>query len=147
MMEIFSSGGLSQIPSFQTIIPFRCLPEMNGTVLFDSSCKLCTGLIRFIKRRDNNNRFLLVSLQSEEGKGVLQEAGLSETDSNTAVYIRDGRTFLRSSAVLNILKDLGGYWKLLFAFIIIPSIIRDFIYRLIASNRYIIFGRRDSCQI
>jgi predicted DCC family thiol-disulfide oxidoreductase YuxK len=120
---------------------------MNGTVLFDGNCNLCNGLVSFIKKRDTRNRFHFVSLQSEEGKGVLLTSGLPENDSDTAVYIKDGRTFLRSSAVLHILKDLGGTLKLLYIFIIIPPIIRDFIYRLIAHNRYRLFGKRDACQI
>ncbi|HBQ83463.1 MAG: hypothetical protein A2X04_05840 [Bacteroidetes bacterium GWF2_41_9] len=119
---------------------------MQGIVLYDDICNLCTGLVLFIKTRDKNKRFHFVSLQSEEGKGLLLAAGLPETDSDTALYIKDGRSYLRSSAVLNILKDLGGAWKILFAFIIIPPIIRDFIYRLIANNRYNLFGKRDSCQ-
>lgn len=120
---------------------------MNGTVLFDGNCNLCNGLVSFIKKRDNRKSFHLVSLQSEEGRGVLLASGLRETDSDTAVYIKNGRTFLRSSAVLNILKDLGGTWKILYVFIIIPPFIRDFFYRLIAHNRYRLFGKRDSCQI
>jgi len=88
-----------------------------------------------------------VSLQSEEGRGLLLASGLPETDSDTAVYIKNERAYLRSSAVLRILKDLGGAWKIMVAFLIIPPFIRDFIYRFIAHNRYRFFGKKDSCQI
>jgi predicted DCC family thiol-disulfide oxidoreductase YuxK len=120
---------------------------MKGTVLFDGICNLCNGLVQFIKKRDKRKRFHFVALQSEEGRGVLLSSGLPETDSDTAVYIKDGQTYLRSSAVLHILKDVGGAWKILYVFIIIPPIIRDFLYRLIAHSRYQLFGKRDSCQI
>lgn len=120
---------------------------MNGTVIFDSKCNLCNGLVSFIKKRDKSKRFHFVSLQSEEGRGMLLEAGLPETDSDTAIYKKDGQFYLRSSAVLHILKDIGGTWKTLYVFIIIPPFIRDFFYRLIAHNRYRLFGKRDTCQI
>jgi predicted DCC family thiol-disulfide oxidoreductase YuxK len=74
----------------------------------------------------------------------LLAAGLSETESDTAVYIKNGRTSLRSSAVLHILKDLGGTWQILYVFIIVPPFIRDFFYRLIAHNRYRLFGKKES---
>ena len=120
---------------------------MKGIVLFDGICNLCNGLVLFIKKRDKRNRFRFVTLQSEEGRGMLLEAGLPETDSDTAIYKKDGQFYLRSSAVLHILKDLGGTWKILYVFIIIPPFIRDFFYRLIAHNRYRLFGKRESCQI
>jgi predicted DCC family thiol-disulfide oxidoreductase YuxK len=120
---------------------------MNGTVLFDGICNLCNGLILFTKKRDTSKRFRFVTLQSEEGRGMLLEAGLPETDSDTAIYKKDGQFYLRSSAVLHILKDLGGTWKILYIFIIIPPFIRDFFYRFIAHNRYRLFGKRDNCNI
>jgi len=76
---------------------------------------------------------------------MLIATGLPLSETDTAVYMREEKYYLRSSAVLNILKDLGGFWRILYVFIIIPAFIRDFIYRLIARNRYLIFGRRVFC--
>jgi len=109
---------------------------MSGTVLYDSSCNLCNSQVRFIRRRDRNNRFRFVPLQSEEGKEMLHHAGLPDGESDTVVYQKSGRHYLRSSAVLSILKDLGGGWRLLYPLVIIPSFIRDSIYRLVARNRH-----------
>jgi predicted DCC family thiol-disulfide oxidoreductase YuxK len=120
---------------------------MKGTVFYDDICNLCNELILFIKERDKMNIFRFVTLQSEEGKGVLHETGLPETDSDTAIYKKDGQFYLRSSAVLHILKDLGGTWKILYVFIVFPPFIRDFFYRLIAHNRYRVFGKKDTCKI
>jgi len=88
-----------------------------------------------------------MSLQSEKGRGVLLAAGLPEYETGTAVYIAEGQFYLRSSAVFHILKDIGGAWKILFVFIIIPPFIRNFIYRFIANNRYRLFGKNDSCEV
>jgi predicted DCC family thiol-disulfide oxidoreductase YuxK len=118
---------------------------MGGTVLFDNTCNLCDSLVRFIRKRDKMHRLRLVPLQSDEGRNILQSAGLPDTDSDTAVYMSEGEYFIRSSAVLHILKDLGGAWRVLYTFIIVPAFIRDPIYNLVAKNRYRIFGRKDYC--
>lgn len=52
-----------------------------------------------------------------------------------------------SDAVLSIYERLGFPWSLVRIFRIVPSWLRDPIYRLVARNRYRIFGRRDSCWI
>lgn len=109
---------------------------MSGTVLYDSECNLCNSQVRFIKKRDKGNLFRFVPLQSEEGSHMLREAGLPDNELDTVVYQKSGRHYLRSSAVLGILRDLGGGWRILSSLVIIPAAIRDFFYRLVARNRH-----------
>jgi len=109
---------------------------MSGTILYDSECALCNSQVKFINKRSRGDLFRFVSLQSEEGKNMLKDAGLPENELDTVVYANTGRYYKRSAAVLNILKDLGGGWSLLRVLGIIPSGIRDFFYRLIARNRH-----------
>jgi predicted DCC family thiol-disulfide oxidoreductase YuxK len=85
-------------------------------------------------------------LQSAKGQSLLKKYGLPADDFDTVVYIKAEKYFLKSSAILHIVKELGGIWKSFFIFIIIPVFIRDFIYTLIAKSRYRIFGRRESCE-
>jgi predicted DCC family thiol-disulfide oxidoreductase YuxK len=109
---------------------------MSGTVLYDSECNLCNSQVRFIKKRDRKNLFHFVPLQSGEGKEMLHKAGLPENELDTVVYEKSGRHFLRSSAILGILRDLGGGWKILGSLVVIPTVIRDFFYNLVARNRH-----------
>ena len=118
---------------------------MTGTVLFDGECSLCDRLAGFLRKHDRMNHFRLVPLQSEEGMISLLAAGLNIAEKDTAVYIKENRFYLRSTAVLNILKDLGGSWRFLYIFIIVPPFIRDWIYRLVAGNRNRLFGKRNYC--
>jgi predicted DCC family thiol-disulfide oxidoreductase YuxK len=37
--------------------------------------------------------------------------------------------------------------KILYPIIILPKFFRDFVYDLIAKNRYKLFGKTDSCRI
>ncbi|MHC1733955.1 MAG: thiol-disulfide oxidoreductase DCC family protein [Bacteroidales bacterium] len=115
---------------------------MAGTILYDSSCSLCNSQVRFIRKRDRENLFRFVPLQSEEGREMLHKAGLTGNELDTVVYEKSGRHYLRSSAVLSILRDLGRGWKLLYSLVIVPAVIRDFFYRLIARNRHMLSSRK-----
>jgi predicted DCC family thiol-disulfide oxidoreductase YuxK len=119
----------------------------SGIVLFDGVCNLCNHLVIFIIQRDPNARFRFAALQSTEGKLLLKEAKLLHANTNSIVYIRNEKYLFRSSAILHILFDLGGFWKIFYAFILLPPFIRDFVYMIIARTRYKIFGKRDTCMV
>jgi len=53
----------------------------------------------------------------------------------------------RSTGALYVLKDLGGFWKIFHALIIIPRSIRNAVYDLIARKRYRWFGKREECMV
>lgn len=115
-------------------------------VLVDGCCNLCNGLVQFITKRDTARRFDFFSLQSETGHLLMRRHGLNAEEVDTVVYIIGERYFLRSSAVLAILKDLGGVWRLFYILIIVPKFIRDLLYDVVARSRYAIFGKRDFCD-
>ncbi|MDH5458216.1 MAG: DCC1-like thiol-disulfide oxidoreductase family protein, partial [Nitrospinota bacterium] len=53
----------------------------------------------------------------------------------------------KSTAVIHISKYLGGVWPLCMIALVIPPFIRDFIYDIIAKNRYRWFGKYDTCRL
>jgi predicted DCC family thiol-disulfide oxidoreductase YuxK len=119
----------------------------NPIVLFDGVCNLCNGLVKFIIKGDRRAKIRFTPLQSAAGKLFLLKYGLPSTDINSVVFIKGDKYFLRSSAILHLLRELGGAWKLFYGLLIIPPIIRDFFYDIIARTRYRIFGRTDSCMV
>jgi predicted DCC family thiol-disulfide oxidoreductase YuxK len=121
--------------------------EGKNIILFDGHCNLCDGLVRFIKKRDKNNRFEYVALNLEEGRRIMRDHGIADDNMKSMIYLREGSTLTKSSAALHVLKDLGGFWRLFFVFHHLPTILRDIIYNLIARFRYTIFGRRDVCEL
>jgi predicted DCC family thiol-disulfide oxidoreductase YuxK len=116
-------------------------------ILFDGVCNLCNHAVMFIIRHDSEAKFRFASLQSETGNLFLQEAGLPEGHFQTLIYLKGEKYYLRSAAVLYVFKELGGFWKLLFVFIIIPGFIRDLFYNMIARTRYTLFGKYDKCAV
>jgi predicted DCC family thiol-disulfide oxidoreductase YuxK len=119
----------------------------NPILLFDGVCNLCNGAVKFIIKADKKGKFKLASLQSESGQALLKRFNLPRENFTSFVFIDGEKCHLRSSAVLRVLRELGGVWKVFFIFIIVPKPLGDFIYNLIAGNRYKIFGKQDSCMI
>jgi predicted DCC family thiol-disulfide oxidoreductase YuxK len=119
----------------------------SSVILFDGVCNLCNGIVQFIIKRDPNGKFRFASLQSACGQKLLGKFGLPSNEFDSIVLIQGEQYFLKSSAGLRILKELGGLWKLLLVFTYLPAPFRDFIYDQIARSRYRIFGKRESCMI
>ena len=65
----------------------------------------------------------------------------------TFVLVENENIYVKSSAVLKIAKQLSGSIKLLYALIIFPHTIRDWVYDYIAKNRYKWFGKKDNCMV
>ena len=116
-------------------------------LLFDGVCNLCNRFIQFTIRRDPEGKFKFASLQSESGQALLQKLGLPKDDFRTFVLVKGERYFLRSTAALHVLRELGGVWKLFYVFIFIPRPLRDFLYGIISKTRYRVFGKRNTCMI
>lgn len=116
-------------------------------VIFDGVCNLCNGTVQFIIKRDRKKKFSFTTYQSIIGQDILLQCGFPTTDQSTVVYVKKGIPYFKSKAVLKILRDLGCCWNLLYILNIIPSFIRDFVYDIIAKNRYRLFGKRESCMV
>ena len=116
-------------------------------LLFDGVCNLCNSIVQFTIKQDPKGKFKFASLQSESGQALLKKFDLPTGDFGSFVFIDRDRYFVKSSAGLHVLKELGGLWKLLYVFIIVPAPIRDFLYNIIAKTRYKIFGRRETCMV
>ncbi|MBN2615526.1 MAG: DUF393 domain-containing protein [Bacteroidales bacterium] len=115
-------------------------------ILYDGICTLCDGSVHWIIRHDKNDRFLFVTLQSAVGNSILNQLKLSKRESNSVVYVTNKGIFTRSSAALQILKDLGNGWHIFYVFHIVPRFVRDTAYDFIARIRYRIFGRKKYCE-
>lgn len=87
------------------------------------------------------------SLQSKSGQEFSAKYNVPIDDLSSVIYLKDGKYYRMSSAILHALNDLGGIWKAFFILMVIPRPIRDFFYKLIARNRYRLFGKRANCMI
>lgn len=116
-------------------------------ILFDGICNLCNGAVAFIIRHDSAAQFHFVPLQSEIGQCLLKQSGVPNKKQDSVVYLRNGHYYFRSSAILHVLRDIGGGWQLLYGFIVTPRFIRDAVYRFLSIFRYRIGGKQKICRI
>jgi predicted DCC family thiol-disulfide oxidoreductase YuxK len=121
--------------------------NQNPIILFDGVCNLCNRSVQFVLKHDKQKLFRFASLQSTAGQRLLKDYHLSETVFNSFVLIENDKTYLKSTAALIVAKRLGGFIKIIYAFIIVPAFIRNGIYNIISKNRYKWFGKQDSCMM
>ena len=120
---------------------------MTSVVLFDGVCNLCNGFVQFVIRRDPAGRFQFAALESPAARRLLRDVNVSNQLIDSVVLVEDGRAFTRSAAALRIVCKLTFPWPLAYALIIVPRILRDWGYAVVARNRYCWFGRRDTCMV
>lgn len=121
--------------------------DKGNFVLFDGVCNLCNGFVQFIIRHDKKKKFKFASLQSTFSQQYLQETNQSTTQFTSFIYLRNGKELKQSRAALYVLKDLQSFISLLFILIIIPPFIRNYVYNIIAKNRYKWFGKKEACMV
>jgi len=114
-------------------------------ILFDGVCNFCNSTVNFIIRRDKKKVFQFAHLQSEAAKSCLDNFKIIDKNIDSIVFIENDRAFVKSTAILRILKHLNQPYSWLYLFILIPPIIRNVVYNIIAKNRYRWFGRNESC--
>ncbi len=123
------------------------MKDIERLVLFDGVCNFCNFWIKFALKRDRKGKLKFGSLQGETAQRLLPQYGIDPFVITSVIFIEDGIAYHESTAALKICRHLGGGWKLLYALIIIPTFIRDGIYKWIAKNRYKWFGKQESCML
>lgn len=109
---------------------------MQQTILYyDGLCVLCNKSIRFIIDRDRKNQFKI---------GFVNELK-NQDKQDSVVLVHKGIKYNYSNAVIKSLILIGGIYKLAALLFIFPKILRDFVYKIIAKNRYKWFGRHNTC--
>ncbi len=116
-------------------------------ILFDGVCNLCNASVQFVIKHDDKNIFQFASLQSEVGQRLIEKFGLSKTNLDSFILVRNNKAFTKSTAALLVVRQLKSVIKLLYGFIILPLFIRDSAYNVIAKNRYKWFGKKNECMI
>jgi predicted DCC family thiol-disulfide oxidoreductase YuxK len=125
----------------------------NPILLYDGVCGLCNRLVQFTLRHDSRDLFRFASLQSSFATQVLGRHGADAANLDTFyVVVRhqqpDEQLIARSDAVAYVLGELGGRWRVCgFFWKLLPRMVRDALYNVIARNRYKIFGKLDACPL
>lgn len=115
----------------------------HPVVLFDGYCRLCHASVRFLRRYDHKRLFRFATLNSKFARSL----DLPEVDGNSVLLFYQGKLQHRSTAVLDILRLLGGGWRILALFRFLPLFLRDGVYNMVARIRYRVFGKYENCPL
>lgn len=127
------------------------MTQSNAPILFfDGVCNLCNSSVNFVIDHDPKGVVRFAPLQSGVAHEKLSVHGISAgqgADHDSMVLLEGDRVYVRSSAALRLAKYLSFPWNLGAVFLIVPRPIRDFVYGVIAKNRYAWFGKSDTCRV
>jgi predicted DCC family thiol-disulfide oxidoreductase YuxK len=122
--------------------------EHKKIILFDGVCNLCNSAVQFMIKHDQKDVFRFVALQSELGQQILKHIGVNPVNIDSIVLYEPGVAYYyKSSAAIEIARNLGGFWHFGTVFRIIPTGIRNLLYDYIAKKRYKWYGQKESCMI
>lgn len=118
-------------------------------VLFDGVCNLCVWSVQFIIEHDPHRKFRFASLQSPVGQQLSVQYGLPPLGAgdDSVMLIENGRVYTHSTASLRVARELSGWVRFASVLMVIPSPIRNVVYRFIASTRYRLFGKKAVCWL
>jgi len=113
------------------------IPEDKILVQFDGICNLCSGAVRFILKADRKKKFMFQALQNSG----------DNQDFETIIVTDNQATSEYFDAVLKIGEELGGIYRAVAIFQLLPRSWRHSLYIWIARNRFRWFGKRNSCYL
>ena len=109
---------------------------------------MCNTSVNFIIKHDKKDLFRFVSIQSNLGQNILTYIGIQTSTIDSVILYEPGIAYYyKSSAALEIMKNLGGFFYFIIILKIIPKSILNMIYDFIAQNRYKWLGKKESCMI
>jgi len=115
--------------------------------LFDGVCNLCNRAVRIVLHYDQPNKIMFCPLQSATGQALLQHFDMDPETLDSLVYIRNEQALIKSQAVIAVMTDMGGIWKMGKVLQLLPRTFGDYFYDVVAKSRYKWFGKQDKCMI
>lgn len=108
-------------------------------LLYDGSCGVCSRVVQWILRHERTTELRFAPLESELGIRLREHAKVPlSIDSLVWLEMDNGqlRALLRSSAALRVADYVGGGWRLLSVFRLLPPGLRDWAYSAFAKIRH-----------
>ena len=120
-------------------------PLATPVIVFDGDCVFCQRSVRFIHRHDRGLVFRFAARQSPIGQRLLADSGVQAAP-NSMVLIDGSGASLRSDAVLRIAARLDAPWSLARVFLVVPRVLRDAVYRIVAAVRHRVSRHLPACE-
>lgn len=118
---------------------------MSKILFFDGICVMCNSLVDFVLRHDKDKNIMFAPLQ---GLSAQQKIPQFAGDLHSVVFINEQKIHTKSDAILNLFSELGGIYRIVARVsYFFPQGFRDWIYDLVAKNRYRLFAKKEQCRM
>ncbi len=108
-------------------------------IIYDDKCGFCTKFSEWCVR--SNNKFITLPVRSKEARQILRAQGIQFIDLQTIYFVNGGEVFNKSRAVFNIFKNFKYPYYFISFGSVLPRFITDFLYKIVAKNRYVLSSK------
>jgi len=112
-------------------------------IVFDGLCVMCNSFLKWVLENDKDDKYLFANIQSDF---YMKSMDINKSI-DSIILIKENNIFYESEAINHILKDLDKFYLLQLVLNVTPTFISNFFYKIIANNRYKIFGKKDKCEL
>ena len=123
------------------------LNEFPQVLLFDGLCNLCNSSVQLVLKANKSKSVQFAAIQSTVGVQILEYFNIDPSKTDSLIFIDKQKAYVKMTAVLHLSKYLKFPYSWLQVLFVIPEIIRNAVYDYIAKNRYLWFGKKDTCMI
>tara|TARA_B100001029_G_scaffold24522_1_gene17138 strand:- start:2849 stop:3241 length:393 start_codon:yes stop_codon:yes gene_type:complete len=116
----------------------------KDVIVYDGICVMCNTFFRWVHKNDSKNIFMFSNFQSKFSSNNMNKL---KNAASIAIILKNGDVIRKTEAVHYILKKTKKYLIPRLLISIIPYPISNIFYDFIASIRYSIFGKHDSCPV
>ena len=116
----------------------------KAIVVFDGFCVLCNNYTSWLSKNNPDKNIYFTNFQSTFIKTNHPEITLGDT---IFVITQENKILKKSAAIKYCIKQLNINPVIKFILLFSPNFLLDIFYRIIATNRYRLFGKLDVCSI
>jgi predicted DCC family thiol-disulfide oxidoreductase YuxK len=121
-------------------------------LLYDGDCAFCAASVRLVLRHERRRDLRFAPLGGQLGRAVRrQHPELAGVDSvlwfEPAAGGHPERVAVRTQAVLQVARYLGGLWRMLLLGRLLPRRVADAVYEVVARHRRRLVREGDVCLL
>ena len=121
--------------------------ENKKIIFYDGVCNMCNSFVNTIISLDKKNQLFFSPLNGKIAKKLLKKHSEKIKNIDSVIFYTHSKISVKSKAVIDIINSLGSLYKIISILNIIPALLLDYIYDLVAKNRYSWFGKKSSCPM